>query len=100
MFGIMFLRNNRALVTFGIPLILLLIPLVAMQFSTEVNWGLMDFVVAGVLLFGLSFLLSSVSTRVKQKKYRILGFGISILLFILVWAELGVGIFGSRWAGS
>ena len=32
--------------------IILLLPLVAMQFSNEMNWGLGDFAIAGVLLFG------------------------------------------------
>jgi hypothetical protein len=31
---------------------LLLVPLVAMQFTEEVNWTLLDFAVAGCLLFG------------------------------------------------
>ncbi len=30
--------------------ILLLIPLIAMQFTTEVNWGILDFTVMGILL--------------------------------------------------
>lgn len=34
--------------------LLLLVPLVAMQFTDEVRWNLADFVVAGALLFGVS----------------------------------------------
>jgi len=39
--------------------LLLLIPLVAMQFTQEVVWTLSDFVFAGILLFGagLTFVL-------------------------------------------
>ena len=48
----MITQNKRL---FGIVIsvaILLLIPLIAMQFSDQVNWKLADFVIAGVLLFG------------------------------------------------
>ena len=37
-------------------MVLLLVPLVAMQFTDEVNWGPLDFVVAGVLLLSTGFI--------------------------------------------
>lgn len=36
--------------------LLLLVPLVAMQFTDEVDWGGGDFVVAGGLLFGVAMI--------------------------------------------
>lgn len=38
--------------------ILLLIPLIAMQFIDEVKWTLSDFVIAGIFLFGTGFFIS------------------------------------------
>ncbi|MBT8281696.1 MAG: hypothetical protein KJO16_08970, partial [Muriicola sp.] len=35
----------------------LLIPLIAMQFTSEVNWTAGDFLVAGILLLSTAFLL-------------------------------------------
>jgi hypothetical protein len=42
---------------------ILLLPLVAMQFTDEVDWGVADFVVAGVLLGGSGLLLQRLAAR-------------------------------------
>ncbi len=88
--------STLLLITAGI----LLIPLVAMQFTDEVNWSNVDFVVAGVLLFTTGFILSFIWEKFGKSKYRILYGVLVLLVFILIWAELAVGIFGSRFAGS
>jgi hypothetical protein len=49
-------------IAFGTALILL-VPLVAMQFTDEVNWGVADFVLAGALLGGTGLLLHQLTTR-------------------------------------
>lgn len=80
--------------------ILLIAPLIAMKFTTEVNWTLSDFVIGGVLLFATAFAVDFVLKKVKTFKSKlILVFGILALL-ILIWAEMAVGIFGSPIAGS
>jgi peptidoglycan/LPS O-acetylase OafA/YrhL len=84
----------------SIVLLLLLIPFIAMQFSNEVNWSIMDFVIAGVLLFGTGLTIQFVLRKVKTRKNRILICGIIILLLLLLWIELAVGLFGSPIAGN
>lgn len=79
---------------------ILLVPLIAMQFTNEVVWTPLDFVAAAVLLIGAGLmyvlparLLGSTGARV--------GLGVVVaILFVLVWAELAVGVFGTRFAGS
>lgn len=71
-----------------------------MQFSNEVNWSIMDFVVAGVLLFGTGLTIEFVLRKVKTRKNRILVCGIILLLLLLIWIELAVGLFGSPIAGN
>lgn len=71
-----------------------------MQFTNEVNWSLMDFVMAGILLFGTSLVFELVIRKVKSTKHRLLISGIILLLLFLLWAELAVGIFGSPLAGN
>lgn len=72
---------------------LLLIPFIAMQFTDEVNWALLDFVVAGVLLLGTGLLCELALRRVKKIKYRIAICATLLLAMLLIWAELAVGIF-------
>lgn len=71
---------------------ILSIPLIAMQFTTEVDWKLNDFIIMGVLLFGTGFAFVHVA-RVVPRKYRIVT-GIAFFVALLyIWAELAVGIF-------
>jgi len=60
----------------------------------------MDFVVAGVLLFGTGLTIEFVLRKVKSKKNRILICGFILLVLLLLWIELAVGIFGSPIAGN
>jgi hypothetical protein len=73
--------------------LLLLVPLVAMQFSEDVNWKLNDFVIAGALLFSAGLVLNLILTRVHSRKRKIIALGLLGLFFLYLWAELAVGIF-------
>ena len=92
--------TKNSLILLSTILLLLLIPFIAMQFSNDVNWSIMDFVVAGVLLFGTGLTIEYVLRKVKSRKNRILICGIILLLFLLLWIELAVGLFGSPIAGN
>lgn len=76
----------------GIPLILF-IPWVAMQFTTEINWTLSDFIIAGALLLSTGILCEIAIQKIKNLRLRVAVCGIVLLLFLLIWAELAVGIF-------
>ena len=96
----MITKKNRIYILLGIATGILLIPLIAMQFSTEVNWDALDFLVAAILLFGVCSLIELSIRNIKDVSYRtpiIIGI---IVLLLLVWMELGVGIFGTPFAGD
>ena len=96
----MITRNKRI---FGILLVvalLLMVPLIAMQFTTEVKWTGFDFAVAGVLLLGSGLVAELVMRNVRSKNYRIGLVAIILIALFLVWAELGVGVFGTPFAGN
>ena len=95
------MTNNKRLLWFLITVfILLMIPLVSMQFSSEVNWSLLDFLVMGALLLGTVVFLEVVLRKVSKKDVRIVLVALILVLYFLIWAELAVGIFGSPFAGS
>ena len=96
----MMTQSQRSTLLYSIPFVILSIPLMAMQFTEEVNWTISDFLVMGILLFTTVFTIDFVLKKFKTLKSRlILTVGIVVLL-ALVWAELAVGIFGSPFAGS
>ena len=80
--------------------LLLLIPLIAMQFTDEVNWSFFDFIIMGLMLTITSLLIRITLKKFKNSKNRIILIAIIIIIFFLIWAELGVGIFGTRFAGD
>jgi hypothetical protein len=89
------MRNirRRLVVWVIIVALILLVPLVAMQFTDEVNWTRSDFVVAGVLLFG-SALIYELATKNMSKPENRLAIGIVVAVVLLwLWAELAVGVF-------
>ena len=75
-------------------------PLLAMQFTNEVQWTLFDFIVAGGLLYGASLVYVLTTRNVNTASKRIAIGGAVVLVLALVWAELAVGIVGTPLAGS
>ncbi len=94
------MKNRRHILILLIPSILLLLPLIAMQFTSEVNWNLMDFVIAGVLLFGTTLLIELVMRKIKTSKYKVAISIFILIVFLVTWAELAVGIFNIPIGGN
>jgi len=95
------ITKNKRLVAIALTVaILLLIPFVAMQFTSEVKWDLTDFITAGILLLGAGLLCELVIRKVKRSRFRIAMVAAVLLTLVLIWLELAVGIFGTPFAGS
>jgi hypothetical protein len=92
-------RNKRLVIMLlGVACILLL-PLLAMQFTREVNWSPADFLLIGALLLGACITFEFFARRFSGSSRVAVGFAIATVV-ALVWLELAVGVFGSPWAGS
>jgi hypothetical protein len=80
----------------GIATLILLLPLIAMQFTDEVAWDEADFVLIGVMLFGACGLYELATRMTGNIAYRA-GVGVSVgAAFVLIWINLAVGIIGSE----
>ena len=73
--------------------LLLLVPLVAMQFTNEVNWTGEDFIAAGILLAVVGLLGELIWHKVENNDRRLAAIIALGILFLYLWAELAVGIF-------
>ena len=93
-------QNQRTLALYTVPAVLLLMPLIAMQFTKEVDWSGSDFINGGILLFGTAGVIDLVLRNVKTAKNRIIFSLLVLAVLFLVWAELAVGVFGTPFAGS
>lgn len=96
----MSIPKKRFLTILLFTALVLLIPLISMQFTSEVNWSVFDFLIAGLLLFGSGVLIEFILRKTKKVKNRFVLILILIIVFVLIWVELAVGLFGSPFAGS
>jgi len=67
-----------------------------MQFTSDVDWSLPDFVLMGALIFGTGFTYLFVTRKTEDIAYRV---AIAFALFtgfFLIWSNLAVGIIGSE----
>lgn len=91
------MARNRNIVRIALATAsILLVPLVAMQFTDEVVWSLTDFIIAGALLFGTGLAYELVARQARSIVYRLAaGVALGTALF-LVWANLAVGLIGTE----
>jgi hypothetical protein len=64
-----------------------------MQFTGEVSWGLVDFLLAGTLLFGAGASTVMAIRHLKRPVHKALAVAGITLGIATVWAEIAVGIF-------
>ena len=75
---------------------LMLVPLIAMQFTSEVAWDLADFVFLGTLLLGIGGAYEFLARKTGNIAYR---FAVGLTLagiFLLIWLNAAVGIIGTE----
>lgn len=83
-----------------VTILILSVPLIAMQFSDQVNWGLYDFAIIGTLLFSTGLLYEFGVKKLRTTTQQMIAAATLLAILLLIWAELAVGVFGSPIAGS
>jgi uncharacterized protein YybS (DUF2232 family) len=94
------MKIKKYLIILSIVICILFIPLIAMQFTNEVNWSFLDFIIGGLILFSFGLLIDLVFRKVKKSKYKVIIIISLIVILVLIWMELAVGLLGSPFAGS
>lgn len=93
-FSFMVMHSKHILRPALITALLLAVPLVAMQFSEDVQWTGSDFTIMGVIIFTMSLAYELISQRSSNALFRF-ATAIAILTsFLLVWVNLAVQIIG------
>lgn len=88
--------NPMRMVVWGTAAFLWLLPMVAMQFSAEVDWDSRDFIIFGVMLLVACGVYEFGIWLSASPAYRA-GFGMAGLTgFLLVWINLAVGMIGDE----
>ena len=88
------IKNIIRIVVF--TMFILLLPLVVMQFTNEVDWDLVDFAVAGILLFGAGITYELIAGMMTNIMYRAAAGLAVVTALILIWINLAVGIIGTE----
>lgn len=93
--------NLAQKVIFTVILLLLCIPwLEQLDGKAAFHWTVFDYFAALVLLSTFGFGLEYLVRKTKSKKRKFLIILVVTFLFILLWAELAVGVFDSPIAGD
>lgn len=76
--------------------LVLLLPLVAMQFTAEVNWTVGDFIFAALLIGGTGVLFELAARATRNWSYRGGVVLVVMAAFLLIWINGAVGIIGDE----
>ena len=81
------MKNKNIMRLALVTVFLLLIPLLAMQFNTGVDWSLFDFIVAGALLFGSGLAYERIARKGGNTAYRA-AVGVAVAAALLLVDEV------------
>lgn len=79
-----------------VTFLVLSVPLIAMQFTDELNWQMTDFIIMGTAIFGGGVSFELVKATSKNRIIQV-AFGLTLFcMFLLFWVNGGVGIIGNE----
>jgi hypothetical protein len=88
--------NRWRMTGWGAAAILLMMPLLAMQFTDEIDWDGFDFAVFGILL-ALAGGAFELAARITLNRIHMAAFAVALAAaFSMVWINLAVGIVGNE----
>lgn len=85
--------NLRRQAMWAVIALLLLLPVVAMAFTREINWSAGDFAAAAALLIGAGLAYELAVTRIADRRWRAVATLALVAALLLAWAHGAVGVF-------
>jgi len=82
-----------------ITVAVLLVVFLASLLSDQVMWSIYDFLIGGGLIFVFATIEVILWNKLKSQ-HRLFVVLFVLLVFLILWAEMAVGLFGSPLAGS
>ena len=82
-----------------ITVAVLLVVFLAGLLSDQVTWSIYDFLIGGGLIFVFATIETILWNKLKSK-HRLFVVLFVLLVFLILWAEMAVGLFDSPLAGS
>jgi len=81
------------------PLLVLLLPIIGVILF-DLDWNIFDFLIMGLLILFFSIAINLILNHLNSSKLRLILVLMLVILFLLIWAELAVGVFGTPFAGT
>ena len=94
------IKSKDVVSIFAMTTLILTIPLIAMRSSKVGDWDLADFVIMAALLVLAGLAIVYASRKISKANVRLAIIVAIVITFVLTWGELGVGIFGTPFAGN
>lgn len=69
-------------------------------FSDHMTWKIFDYIIISILFIMTGFAIDFVSSKLDNKKYKLIAIIIVICFFLIIWAELAVGVLETILAGN
>lgn len=88
------IKDRLLLAALLVPALLLVVPLVAMRFTDEVNWTRSDFIVAYVVLAGAGLAFRFLFRRAADPLARLAAMAAVGSTLFMTWVNLAVGLVG------
>lgn len=95
------IRNAWRAAMWGGFALLLTLPALAMRLGAEgVDWSPLDFALMGTMLLMLGLATEAAVRVLATWRARFVAIGAALSMFVAIWAELAVGVFGTPFAGT
>ncbi len=85
--------KQSILLVLGVTLAVLLIPLITSFVSADFDWGIEDFLFAGLIIFNAGFIYERGIRNITNNANRAIAVFFLIIFVSLIWIEAAVGIF-------